>query len=60
MAFMLADLGVTQSHLRPHLANDNLFSESRFKTLEYRSDFPRRFRIDRVSSIALSGLLQLV
>ena len=36
---MLADLGVTQSHLRPHLANDNLFSESRFKTLESHAAF---------------------
>ena len=33
--FLLADLGVTGSHNRPHTSNDNPFSESHFKTLEY-------------------------
>jgi putative transposase len=32
-AFLLADLGVTKSHSRPHTSNDNPFSESHFKTL---------------------------
>jgi len=36
VAFLLADLGVTQSHSRPHVANDNPFSEAQFKTLKYR------------------------
>ncbi len=31
VAFLLADLGVTQSHGRPHTSNDNPFSESRFR-----------------------------
>jgi putative transposase len=40
---LLADLGVAQSHSRPHVSNDNPFSESQFKTLKYRPDFPDRF-----------------
>ena len=43
MAFLLADLGVTKSHCRPHVSDDNPFSESQFKTLKYRPEFPRRF-----------------
>jgi len=42
VAFLLADLGVTQSHSRPHVSNDNPFSEAQFKTLKYRPDFPGR------------------
>ena len=43
VAFLRADLGVTQSHSRPHVSNDNPFSEAQFKTLKYRPDFPGRF-----------------
>ena len=43
VAFLLADLGVTKSHSRPHVSNDNPYSESQFKTLKYRPDFPDRF-----------------
>lgn len=43
VAFMLADLGVTKSHSRPHVSNDNPFSEAHFKTLKYRPDFPEKF-----------------
>ena len=43
VAFLLADLGVTKSHSRPHTSNDNPFSEAQFKTLKYRPDFPERF-----------------
>jgi putative transposase len=42
-AFLLADLGVTRSHNRPHTSNDNPFSESQFKTLKYQPTFPKRF-----------------
>lgn len=42
-ALMLADLGVTKSHSRPHTSNDNPFSESHFKTLKYQPQFPKRF-----------------
>jgi putative transposase len=40
---LLATLGVTKSHGRPHVSNDNPFSESQFKTLKYRPEFPERF-----------------
>ena len=43
VALLLADLGVTKSHGRPHVSNDNPYSESHFKTLKYRSEFPDRF-----------------
>jgi len=43
VAFLLADLGVTKSHSRPHVSNDNPYSESQFKTLKYRPGFPDRF-----------------
>jgi putative transposase len=43
VALLLADLGITQSHSRPHVSNDNPYSESQFKTLKYRPDFPARF-----------------
>ena len=43
VAFLLADLGVTKSYSRPHTSNDNPFSESQFRTLKYRPDFPERF-----------------
>ena len=42
-ALMLADLGVTKSHSRPHTSNDNPFSEAHFKTLKYQPEFPQRF-----------------
>jgi putative transposase len=43
VAFLLADLGVTKSHSRPHVSNDNPYSESQFKTLKYRPGCPDRF-----------------
>jgi putative transposase len=43
VAFLLADLGVTKSHSRPHCSNDNPYSESQFKTLKHRPEFPDRF-----------------
>jgi putative transposase len=43
VAFLLADLGVIQSHSRPHVSNDNPYSEAQFKTLKYRPGFPGRF-----------------
>lgn len=35
VAFLLADLGVTKTHSRPHVSDDNPFSEAHFKTLKY-------------------------
>jgi putative transposase len=43
VALLLADLGITKTHSRPHVSDDNPFSESQFKTLKYRPDFPERF-----------------
>jgi putative transposase len=43
VALLLGDLGVTKSHSRPHVSNDNPYSESQFKTLKYRPEFPKRF-----------------
>jgi putative transposase len=43
LAQTMASLGVTKSHSRPHVSDDNPFSEAQFKTLKYRPDFPGRF-----------------
>lgn len=43
VAMLLSDLGVTKTHSRPYTSNDNPFSESQFKTMKYRPDFPRNF-----------------
>jgi putative transposase len=43
VALMLADLGITKTHSRPHVSDDNPYSESQFKTLKYRPEFPDRF-----------------
>ena len=43
VAMLLSDLGVTKTHSRPHVSTDNPFSESQFKTMKYRPEFPKRF-----------------
>ena len=43
VALLLSDLGVAKTHSRPHVSDDNPFSESQFKTLKYRPEFPKRF-----------------
>lgn len=43
VANLLDDLGVKKTHSRPHVSNDNPFSEAQFKTLKYRPDFPAKF-----------------
>lgn len=43
VAGLLSDLGVTKTHSRPHVSNDNPYSEAQFKTLKYRPAFPERF-----------------
>lgn len=43
VAGLLAELGVTRSHSRPKVSNDNPYSESWFKTLKYAPAFPERF-----------------
>jgi putative transposase len=43
VALLMADLGITKTHSRPHVSDDNPFSESQFKTLKYHPTFPERF-----------------
>ena len=43
VAMLLADLGVTKTHSRPYVSNDNPYSEAQFKTMKYRPDYPKRF-----------------
>jgi putative transposase len=40
---LLRDLGIEKSLARPHVSDDNPFSEAQFKTLKYRPDYPGRF-----------------
>ncbi|WP_390883521.1 IS3 family transposase [Kovacikia minuta] len=43
VALLLSDLGVTKTHSRPHVSNDNPYSEAQFKTLKYQPQFPKQF-----------------
>jgi putative transposase len=43
VAQLLVDLGVARTHSRPHVSNDNPYSEAQFKTLKYCPAFPGRF-----------------
>jgi putative transposase len=43
VALLLSDLGIHRTHSRPHVSDDNPYSESQFKTLKYRPEFPERF-----------------
>lgn len=43
VAHLLSDLGITKTHSRPHVSNDNPYSEAQFKTLKYCPQFPERF-----------------
>ena len=42
-AQLLTDLGVSKTHSRPSVSNDNPFSEAAFKTLKYRPVYPDCF-----------------
>src|SRR2546427_422159 len=43
VAALLAELGVTRTHSRPHVSNDNPYSEAAFNALKYCPAFPERF-----------------
>ncbi len=43
VTLLMTDLGVQPSHSRPHVSNDNPFSEAQFKTMKYQPDYPDRF-----------------
>lgn len=47
---LLTDLDVARTHSRPHVSNDNCYSEAQFKTLKYRPDFPKRFENQQVAT----------
>src|SRR5712691_953463 len=51
VALLMADLGVTKTHSRPHVSDDNPYSESQFRTLKYRPDFPDRFGSIRLRTL---------
>jgi putative transposase len=57
-AFLLADLGVTKTHSRPHVSNDNPYSESQFRTLKYRPEFPDRFGCTQDSRAFCQGFFR--
>ena len=42
-AALLVDLQVTRTHRRPHVSDDNPYSEAQIKTLKYWPNFPERF-----------------
>ena len=58
-ALLLADLGVTRSHNRPHVSNDNLFSESHFKTLSTSCSSPSASVASRRRQKFLPPLLRM-
>src|SRR5579864_3188028 len=60
VALLLADLGVLKTHSRPHVSDDNPYSESQFRTLKYRPGFPDRLRFHRRRSRLLPILLPVV
>jgi len=43
VAQLMADMGITKTHSRPHTSNDNPYSEAQFKTMKYRHTFPKSF-----------------
>jgi putative transposase len=57
VALLLADLGVTRSHSRPHVSNDNPYSEAQFKTLKYCPTFPERFASIEAARTFCDGFL---
>jgi len=58
VAKLLADLGITRSHSRPHVSNDNPYSESAFKTLKYRPGLPQRYDSQEQTEAIFEELMQ--
>jgi len=57
-ALLMADLGVTKSHSRPHVSDDNPYSEAQFKTVKYRPDLPDRFGCAQDARMHISPLMR--
>ena len=55
VVWLLADLGITRTHSRPRVSNDNPFSEAQFNTLKYRPVFAARFGGSRTRGCPASG-----
>ena len=60
VALLLADLSVTKTHSRPYTSNDNPYSESQFRTMKYRPEFPGSLRLHPRQPRLLPDLLPLV
>ena len=60
VALLMADLGVTKTHSRPHVSDDNPYSESQFKTLKYMPEFPDRFGSHRGCARILPKIFPVV
>jgi putative transposase len=60
VAALLIDLNVAKTHSRPHVSDDNPYSEAQFRTLKYRPDFPDRFGSIEDARAHLSCVLHLV
>lgn len=58
LAVMMEDLGITKSHSRPRVSDDNPFSEAQFKTLKYHRDFPKKMASIREGEVFLDGLFR--
>ena len=60
VALLLANLGVTKTHSRPYVSNDNPYSESQFKTMKYCPQFPSRFGSAEDGRLFCGGFLRLL
>jgi len=60
VALLLADLSVTKTHSRPYTSNDNPYSESQFRTMKYRPEFPESVRLHPGQPSFLPDILPLV
>lgn len=56
-AQLYVDLGIAQSHSRPHTSNDNPYSEAGFKTIKYRPEMPECFGAVADARIQMAMLL---
>ncbi len=59
VALLMAELGVTKTHSRPYVSNDNPYSESQFKTMKHRPDFPEKFGSFQDAQVSV-GIFSLV
>lgn len=57
LALLFADLGISKSHSRPHVSNDNPYSEAHFKTLKYRPEFPEFFASVQAARVFMPDLV---